>query len=90
MTGAWILRALNMADALLTLLAVLSGIATEANPLMAAAIRVSPWFFVGVKIVIVEMCLWIDFRFGSARLLPWMVGLYVAVVGWNVIGLVLA
>lgn len=48
---SWILVSICTADMLATLWFVLSGRATEQNPLMAACMNHSPWMFILVKML---------------------------------------
>ena len=75
--------AVNVADALLTLYAMRNG-ATEANPIMRAAMRVMPpaaallavkgAYVVAVAVMLPEASPW----------LPWLTAFFVAVCAWNV------
>lgn len=45
----WCAAWLNLADMVITLLVVGTGLATEINPLMAYLLHLTPWAFVAVK-----------------------------------------
>ena len=76
--------AVNVADALLTLYAMRNG-ATEANPIMRAAMRVMPpaaallavkgAYVVAVAVMLPEASPW----------LPWLTAFFAAVCAWNVV-----
>ena len=76
--------AVNVADAMLTLYAMHQG-ATEANPLMRAAMRVMPApaallavkgaYVVTVAVMLPEAAPW----------LPWLTAFFAAICAWNVI-----
>lgn len=76
--------AVNVADALLTLYAMRNG-ATEANPIMRAAMRVMPApvallavkgaYVVTVAVMLPEAAPW----------LPWLTAFFAAICAWNVI-----
>ena len=76
--------AVNILDALLTLYALRQG-ATEANPLMRAAMRVMPpaaallavkgAYVVAVAVMLAEAAPW----------LPWLTAFFAAICVWNVI-----
>ena len=83
-TESLILIAICVADMLFTLYFVLSGMAVEQNPLMAACIRHSPAFFVLVKmlsfvpfVIAVELYRRRNAAFARAAC-RWAIGVYVA------------
>jgi len=57
-----ILLVLNVFDAVLTLIWVETGIATEANPLMAGALEGSPLGFMVIKMTLVALCVGLIWR----------------------------
>ena len=75
--------AVNVLDALLTLYAMRNG-ATEANPLMRAAMRVMPApvallavkgaYIIAVGVMLAEAAPW----------LPWLTAFFAAICAWNV------
>ena len=75
--------AVNVADALLTLYAMRNG-ATEANPIMRAAMRVMPpavallavkgAYVAAVAVMLAEATPW----------LPWLTAFFAAICAWNV------
>jgi len=91
---AWIRRllaatlVLNLIDGILTVLLVSTGVAEEANPLMAAALRVSPAIFMAIKLGIVSAGIETLWRLRHNRLANGgavaVFGAYVAVMGWHV------
>ena len=81
--------AVNILDALLTLYAIHKG-ATEANPLMRAAMRMMPpaVALVAVKgAYIVAVAIWLG---DIAPWLPWLTGLFAGICAWNVVQIVRA
>jgi predicted aconitase with swiveling domain len=79
--------AVNVADALLTLYAMRNG-ATEANPIMRAAMRVMPApvallivkgaYVVAVGVMLAQLAPW----------LPWLVAFFGAICAWNMVQIV--
>lgn len=71
---------LNLFDAVLTLFWVTTGITTEENPLMAAALSHSPLAFIGAKLGLVTLAVLLFHRHRrrrSVRLATWLlVGIY--------------
>ncbi len=81
-----VLFALNAVDALMTLLAVRLGVATEANPIMAAALEVGEPMFLASKMIIVGLgclVLWLARRRRIAQ-----IGACVCVAAYSAIALV--
>ncbi len=64
----FLLFALNLLDALLTLVWVRSGVATEGNQLMASLLDIGDGTFLGVKIAIGALAAIVLFRWGSRPL----------------------
>ena len=58
----WTLLALNVADALFTLLWIRSALATEANPLLRDLAHGDPILFVAVKLTLVGLASWLLWR----------------------------
>ena len=56
---------LNLIDGLLTLIWVSTGIAEEANPIMAAWLEIGPLYFLSVKLTLVTGLLFFIHRFYS-------------------------
>lgn len=54
----WSLIVLNALDALATVYCVGQGWAYEVNPLMRAALAISPWFFLFIKLILIPIILW--------------------------------
>lgn len=74
--------AVNVLDAVLTLWALRQG-ASEANPLMRLAMRVTPApvaLLVVKGAYIVAVAIWLG---DIAPWLPWLTGLFAAVCAWN-------
>jgi hypothetical protein len=59
---------LNLVDAFSTLLVVTAGVATEANPLMAALLDTSPLLFLAGKLGLVSLGTWVLWRLRSSPL----------------------
>lgn len=64
----FLLFALNLLDALLTIVWVRSGVATEGNQLMASLLDIGNWPFLGVKIVIGAFAAFVLWRWGNRPL----------------------
>lgn len=64
----FLLFALNLLDALLTIVWVRSGVATEGNQLMAALLDIGNGPFLGVKIIIGLLAAFVLYRWGSKPL----------------------
>ncbi len=64
----FLLFALNLIDALLTIVWVRSGVATEGNQLMASLLDVGDGPFLGVKIAIGAVAAFVLFKWGSRPL----------------------
>jgi hypothetical protein len=63
-----LLFALNLLDALLTIVWVRSGVATESNQLMASLLDIGNGPFLGVKIAIGAIAAFVLFRWGNRPL----------------------
>jgi Domain of unknown function (DUF5658) len=72
--AAILLIALNILDALFTLIYVDSGVATEANPVMRALLAVGPSAFLLAKISVVSASVYLLWRYRHHRLA--VVGLF--------------
>ena len=83
-----LLLALNGVDAGLTIAATLLGSAREVNPLMAACLSVSPFFFLAIKLALIDVGILIlswGRRHWAARLaLSVSLGGYAALVVWTI------
>ena len=83
--------AFNALDAIFTLLYVGVGVATESNPLLAAAIRISPILFVAVKMTLAIFAVAILHSLRRLRAAQGvMVGgalAYALVIGWHLMHL---
>lgn len=78
------LLVLNLADALFTLGWIEAGWATEANPLMAAALAWGPAAFVGTKLLLVSLAVQLLARQPGLRIIqPAAMGLLALYVGIN-------
>jgi len=76
---SFLLFALNLLDALLTLVWVRSGVATESNQLMAKLLDIGNLPFLGVKIVIGAAAALILMRFGKVPLARYALAVALAV-----------
>ncbi len=65
---AFLLFALNLLDALLTIVWVRSGVATEGNQLMASLLEIGNGPFLGVKVFIGAVTAFVLFRWGNRPL----------------------
>jgi hypothetical protein len=63
----FLLFALNVLDALLTIVWVRAGVATEGNQLMARLLDIGNWPFLGVKIAIGAVAAVVLYRWGNRR-----------------------
>ena len=66
--GTFLLFALNLLDALLTIVWVRSGVATEGNQLMARLLEIGDFTFLGVKVAIGGIAALVLFRWGDLKL----------------------
>jgi len=87
---AFLLFSLNLLDALLTLIWVRNGIATEANRLMASLLDISDLTFLGVKIAIGTFAALVFLRWGhTSRLgrygLSFALAVYISLMGIHVL-----
>ncbi|MFT3744433.1 MAG: DUF5658 family protein [Pyrinomonadaceae bacterium] len=64
----FLLFALNLLDALLTIVWVRSGVATEGNQLMASLLDIGNGPFLGVKVIIGLVAAFVLYRWGSRPL----------------------
>ncbi len=80
-----LLFALNLLDALLTIVWVRSGVATEGNQLMAALLEIGNGPFLGVKIAIGAIAAIVLFRWGNRPMARYGVSvalaLYIGLMG---------
>ena len=83
LTLAWILISylFNFADAIFTMYVVSKG-AVELNPIMAAALNISPTFFMCVKFIIFALALEVIVR-RAPKMLMFTAVLYTFVMGWH-------
>ena len=83
--GTFLLFALNLLDALLTIVWVRSGVAAEGNHLMARLLEVGDFTFLGAKIAIGVIAAIVLLRFGNMRLarygLTVALAVYVSLMG---------
>lgn len=68
LASTFLLFALNLLDALLTIVWVRSGVATEGNQLMASLLDIGNGPFLGVKIAIGTVTAIVLFKWGNRRL----------------------
>ena len=90
--GLRVVLTLNLFDALATLFWIEAGLATEANPIMRAALESGPHLFVLSKIALVSLAtvmLWRHRAHRSARLAVVPVGLLYALVAGAHVGFAL-
>ena len=66
--GTLLLFVLNLLDALLTIVWVRSGIATEGNQLMAKLLEIGDFTFLGAKVAIGTIAALVLFRWGNLKL----------------------
>ena len=64
----FLLFALNLLDALLTIIWVRAGVATEGNQLMASLLDIGNWPFLAVKIAIGSFAAFVLWRWGNRPL----------------------
>lgn len=74
-----LLFALNLLDALLTIIWVRTGVATESNQLMASLLDIGNGPFLGAKIAIGALCAVVLFRFGNRPLAKYGLSVALAV-----------
>jgi hypothetical protein len=81
----FLLFALNLLDALLTLVWIRSGVATEGNQLMAQLLDIGDWSFLSVKIGVGALTAFVLFRWGNRPLarygLTVALALYIGLMG---------
>lgn len=75
----FLLFALNLLDALLTIVWVRSGVATEGNQMMAALLDVGNGPFLGVKVIIGLIAAFVLYRWGSRPLARYGLAIALAV-----------
>ena len=75
----FLLFALNLLDALLTIVWVRSGVATEGNQMMAALLEIGNGPFLGVKIIIGLVAAFVLYRWGSRPLARYGLAIALAV-----------
>ena len=75
------LAVLNLCDALFTLMYLLCGQATEANPVMRVAFAVSPVAFMAAKLLLVDLGLLVLWKCREAPLADLALGLGVGAYG---------
>ena len=66
--GTTLLFALNLLDALLTLVWVRSGVATEGNQLMAKLLEIGDFTFLGAKLAIGTVAAMVLLRWGNLKM----------------------
>ena len=74
-----LLFALNLLDALLTIVWVRSGVATEGNQMMAALLDIGNGPFLGVKVIIGLIAAFVLYRWGSRPLARYGLAIALAV-----------
>ncbi len=77
--GTTLLFGLNLLDALLTLVWVRNGIATEGNELMARLLEIGDFSFLAVKVAIGTLAVIVLLRWGNRRLAQYGLALALAV-----------
>lgn len=75
----FLLFALNLLDALLTIVWVRSGVATEGNQMMAALLDIGNGPFLGVKVIIGLIAAFVLYRWGSRPLARYGLAIALAV-----------
>tara|TARA_Y100001963_G_C6608134_1_gene365781 strand:+ start:278 stop:643 length:366 start_codon:yes stop_codon:yes gene_type:complete len=66
--GLILLLAFNAIDAVYTLIWIQNSLAVEANPLMVTALEFGPWAFIGIKIVLASMGVFLLWKLRHIRL----------------------
>ena len=81
----FLLFALNLLDALLTIIWVRAGVATEGNQLMAALLDIGNWPFLAVKIAIGAFAAVVLYRWGNRPLAKYglavALAIYISLMG---------
>ena len=77
--GTFLLFALNLLDALLTIVWVRSGVATEGNQLMARLLEIGDFTFLGAKVAIGAIAALVLFRWGNLKLAQYGLAVALAV-----------
>jgi hypothetical protein len=87
--GTTLLFALNLLDALLTIVWVRSGVATEGNELMAKLLEIGDFTFLGAKLAIGAMAAMVLLKWGNLKLarygLTAALAVYISVMGIHII-----
>lgn len=85
----FLLFALNLLDALLTIVWVRNGVATEGNQLMARLLDIGDYTFLGVKIGIGTFAAIVLFKWGNRRVAKYGVSIalaiYIGLMGFHFI-----
>ncbi|HMQ02320.1 MAG TPA: DUF5658 family protein [Pyrinomonadaceae bacterium] len=83
--GTTLLFGLNLLDALLTLIWVKNGVASEANHLMARLLEIGEFTFLGVKVALGAIAVLVLLRFGDLKLarygLSFALAVYLGLMG---------
>ena len=86
------LLALNLVDGIFTLTFLQLRVAEEANPLMKLAFRASPLAFMGLKLLAVQIGVWMLWKYRGAPAAKTALGvgvlLYGAIACWHLVFLV--
>ncbi len=77
--GTFLLFALNLLDALLTIVWVRSGVATEGNHLMARLLEMGDFTFLGAKVVVGAIAALVLFHWGNLKLAQYGLAVALAV-----------
>lgn len=77
--GTTLLFGLNLLDALLTLIWVRNGIATEGNQLMASLLEIGDFSFLAVKVAIGTIAVVVLLKWGNFKLAQYGLGVALAV-----------
>ncbi len=77
--GTFLLFALNLLDALLTIVWVRSGVATEGNQLMAKLLEIGDFTFLGAKVAIGAIAALVLLRWGNLKLAQYGLAVALAV-----------
>ena len=86
--GTFLLFALNFLDALLTIVWVRSGVATEGNQFMARLLEIGDFTFLGAKVAIGAIAALVLFRWGNMKLAQYglavALAVYLALMGVHI------
>jgi hypothetical protein len=74
-----LLFGLNLLDALLTLVWVRNGVATEGNQLMAKLLEIGDWWFIGAKLAIGAVAVAVLLKWGSSKIAEYGLAVALAV-----------